>query len=87
MCWSLQKSRQQVQFSPPTDACVRRLTGGADNHGECDTGNPGVPEGVIGYDEELLLGWIAQRGFKRRRLGKSLHRGLEGTEGLCSKLV
>ena len=30
------------------------------------TSRPDTPEEVIGYDEELLLGWIAERGFKLR---------------------
>ena len=31
---------------------------------DCFTTNLDVPEGVIGYDEEVLLGWIAERGFR-----------------------
>jgi ubiquinone/menaquinone biosynthesis C-methylase UbiE len=31
---------------------------------ECFTTNPEVPEDAIGYDEDLLLGWITERGFR-----------------------
>lgn len=30
---------------------------------ECFTINPEVPEWAVGYDEDLLLGWIGERGF------------------------
>jgi SAM-dependent methyltransferase len=31
---------------------------------DCFTTNPEVPEDAIGYDEELLAGWIAERGLR-----------------------
>jgi SAM-dependent methyltransferase len=30
---------------------------------ECFVSNPEIPEWVVGYDESVLLGWIAERGF------------------------
>lgn len=33
---------------------------------ECFTTNPEVPEDAIGFREPLLLGWIAERGFRLR---------------------
>ena len=48
------------------------IAGGRSTHNlihplvEYYTSRPDTPEEVIGYDEELLLGWIAERGFKLR---------------------
>jgi ubiquinone/menaquinone biosynthesis C-methylase UbiE len=48
------------------------IAGGRSTHNlihplvECYTSRPDTPEEVIGYDEELLLGWIAERRFKLR---------------------